>query len=218
MQPLEPGILIVGAYAAFAPISWSDQGQAAGRDIDFLRGFAAQHGLTLQVRFFPFDRIWERPGRDECDLAAAGIAAMPSRIAPGVVWSDSYFTVQRGLLIRQADQQRLRTIDDFAEQTIAVTRGSTAELDVLARKPDSARVAYYDDQQQALADLAAGRIDAYGTGDVCCDYLADVAVDRYAVADVHPFEPLETFAFPVRAASQIIAPLNAYIANNRACY
>lgn len=217
MNPLTPGQLLVGAYAAFAPISWSDDGQPVGRDIGFLRAFAEQHGLTLQVRFFPFDGLWERPGHDECDLAAAGLAPMPSRVYPGVVWSQPYFAVQRALLVR-AEQPRVCTIADLAGRTIAVTRGSTAEDDVLARKPASACVAYTADQRQSLEELAAGVIDAYATGDAGAHYLAERSGGRFVVADVHPFRLPERFAFPLRAASVLEAALNAFIAEHAERY
>lgn len=215
---LTPGVLTVAAYAAFAPISWSDRGEPAGRDIAFLRRFAAEAELQLVVRFVPFDAMWELPGRDEVDLAAAGIAPLPSRAAPGVVWSAPYFTVQRALLIRAADAADLGTIADFAGRTIAVTRGSTAEHDVQARKPATTRVEWYADQQQALDDLLIGRIDAYATGDAGCEYLVAQHPERFAVADVHPFEPPETFAFALRAAGGLEAPLNRFIAANRQLY
>jgi ABC-type amino acid transport substrate-binding protein len=210
MNLLQPGRLVVGAYAAFAPISWSDDGQPAGRDIAFLRAFAEQHGLELVVRFFPFDGLWERPGRDECDVAAAGLAPMPSRFYPGVVWSHAYFAVQRALLVR-AEQPQVHTIADLAGQTIAITRGSTAEDDVLARKPSSARVVYTADQRQSLEELAAGTIDAYATGDAGAYYLAERSGGRFVVADVHPYRLPERFAFPLRAASGIEAAINTFI-------
>lgn len=217
MNLLQPGRLLVGAYAAFAPISWSDDGQPAGRDISFLRLFAEQHALALEVRFFPFDGLWERPGRDECDLAAAGLAPMPSRMYPGVVWSHPYFAVQRALLVR-AEQPQVRTIADLAGRRIAVTRGSTAEDDVLARKPASARVVYTVDQRQSLGELAAGTIDAYATGDAGAPYLAERSGGRLVVADVHPYRLPERFAFPLRAASGIEAAINAFIAANASRY
>jgi polar amino acid transport system substrate-binding protein len=217
MNLLTSGQLLVGAYAAFAPISWLDDGEPAGRDIAFLRLFAEQHGLALQVRFFPFDGLWERPGRDECDVAAAGLAPLPSRRYPGVVWSRPYFTVQRALLVR-AEQPQVCTIADLAGQTIAVTRGSTAEDDVLARKPASARVVYTVDQRQSLEELAAGTIDAYATGDAGASYLAERSGERFLVADVHPFRLPERFAFPLRAASGVEAAINAFIEEHRERY
>lgn len=218
MPLLTPATLTVAAYDAFAPISWSNNGEPAGRDIDFLRRFAAQQGLALRVRFFPFDKLWERPGRDSCDLAAAGIAPLAERISAGVVWSAPYFVVQRALLIRAADAPTLRTIEDFAGRMIAVTRGSTAEQDTRARRPDSAQIVFYADQQQALMDLSEGRIDAYATGDASCDYLVGRYRGRFAVADRHPFVFPETFAFAVRVASDILAPLNSFIAAERESY
>lgn len=169
------------------------------------------------MRFFPFDQLWERPGRDACDLAAAGIAPLPQRASPGVIWSAPYFTVQRALLVR-ADDARLRAIDDFAGRTIAVTRGSTAEQDVLMRKPPSAQVVYTADQGQSLDDLLAGRIDAYATGDAGAHYLAERSRGRLVVVDVHPFEPPERFAFPLRAASGLTAALNTYIERHGSQY
>lgn len=217
MNLLTPGQLLVGAYDAFAPISWSDGGEPAGRDIVFLRAFAEQHGLALQVRFFPFDGLWERPGRDECDVAAAGLAPMPSRLSPGVIWSRPYFAVQRALLVR-AEQPQICTIADLTGRTIAVTRGSTAEDDVLARKPASAHVVYTVDQRQSLEELAAGVIDAYATGDAGAFYLAERSSGRFVVADVHPFRLPERFAFPLRAASDLEMALNAFIDEHAARY
>jgi polar amino acid transport system substrate-binding protein len=218
MPTIQPNILTIGAYAAFAPISYVQNGQPAGRDIEFLRLFAQNQGVKIEVRFFEFDRLWERPGRDECDLAAAGIAPMPSRTAPGVVWSMPYFNVQRGLLIRLSDAPQLQGIADFIDRTIAVTRGSTAEHDVLSRKPASTKVAYYTDQHQALADLETGIIDAYATGDAGCHYLVETYSGRFSATDIHPFAMPETFAFAVRVASDIEAALNTFISEQRYRY
>jgi ABC-type amino acid transport substrate-binding protein len=217
MNLLTPSQLLIGAYAAFVPISWSDGGQPAGRDIVFLRAFAEQHGLVLQVRFFPFDGLWERPGLDECDLAAAGLAPMPSRVYAGVIWSRPYFAVQRALLVR-AEQPQICTIADLTGRTIAVTRGSTAEDDVLARKPASARVVSTVDQGQSLEELAVGTIDDYATGDAGAYYLAQRSGGRFVVADVHPFHLPERFAFPLRAASGVETALNAFIDEHAARY
>ena len=72
---IKPGTLIVGTYKAFAPVCWSEEGTAKGRDIEFLRRFAKDRGLAIEFRFFEFDEIWARPAGDECDVAGAGIAA-----------------------------------------------------------------------------------------------------------------------------------------------
>lgn len=218
LHTLTPGTLVVGSYAAFAPLCWQDGDTARGRDIDFLQLFATQLNLQLVVHFFEFDRLWERPGRSEVDIAAASIAPLASRAAPGVVWSDPYFTVQRSLLIRATDRQQLKTIADFATQTIGVTLGSTADLDTAARKPATTRVVYYDNQTRAVHALLRGRIDGFGTGDVCSHYLVDRYPGQLAVADVHSMATPENFAFAVRKASGLLEPLNAFIREHRESY
>jgi arginine/lysine/histidine transporter system substrate-binding protein len=218
MQTLLPGTLTVVSYDAFAPVCWADHGRAAGYDIELLRAFAAHVGLRIVVTYAAFDRIWERPGRGESDIAAAGIAPLRSRAAAGVTWSAPYFTVQRSLLIRAVDALRLRTIEDFSGRAIGLTRGSTAEIDVLARKRASTQVVFYDDQRHAVRDLAAGRIDAYGTGDVCSRYLAASYPGQFTLADVHPMDPPEQFAFAVRERSGLLDTLNAFLQSRREPY
>jgi ABC-type amino acid transport substrate-binding protein len=217
-QTIRPGTLIVGTYKAFAPVCWSEDGTAKGRDVEFLRKFAKEHRLAIEFRFFEFNDIWARPANDECDVAAAGIAPLESRAVKGTEWSKPYFEVNRSLLIRKSDAETLKTMTNFANRTIAVTKGSTADIDTMARKPKSSKVVYYDDQGKAIEDLLAGRIDGFGEGDVSNAYLVKTHPDELALADVHPMDPVETFSLAVRHKSGIIDELNAFIAANRAKY
>ena len=218
MPTLQPGTLTAATYAAFAPVCASDEEGVSGRDIDFLRAFAQQQGLAIDFQVFQFDRIWERPGHDEVDIAAAGIAPLPERQTPGVVWSAPYFTVERSLLIRAGDAEKFKTMADFAGYTLAVTRGSTADLDTRQRKPASTKLVYYDKQERAVAELLAGTIDGFGTGDVCSRYLVAQHPGQLALADVHPMDEPETFAFAVRAASGLLDALNIFIRTHRERY
>jgi ABC-type amino acid transport substrate-binding protein len=211
INTLTPGVLTVGTYGAFAPVCWRVGDTAHGKDVDFVRAFALRLGLELTTHIFSFNKIWERPSRDELDIAAAGIAPLASRTTPGVVWSDPYFLVQRSLLIRAGDRTVLRSMADFADRTIAVTRGSTADLDTMERKPASTRVVYYEDQGRAVQDLVNGTIDAFAEGDICANYLMSQDTERLAVVDVHQMAIPEKFVFAVRAASGLLEPLNAFI-------
>jgi polar amino acid transport system substrate-binding protein len=152
LKTVVPGLLTVGTYAGFAPISFSKGDVAFGKDIQFLRAFATGMGLSLDVHFFEFERIWERPARGEIDIAAAGIQPFEQRHIPGVTWSRPYFTVLRSLVVRASEVSVLQSMADFAGRVIAVTRGSTADLDTAERKPDTARVVYFDRQESAIEE------------------------------------------------------------------
>lgn len=161
-----------------------------------------------------FDRIWERPLRGEVDIAAGGIAPSECRRLPGLAWSTPYYTVQRSLVVRTEERAELQTMADFAGRTIAVTRGSTADLDTQRRKPDTARIVYFDRQESAIEDLFRGRIDAFGTGDICSHHLAAQNPDRLAVTDVHETETPERFAFAMDMGSELLTSLNTFIEKN----
>ena len=210
--------LAVAAYTAFAPVTWSDAGVARGKDIEFLRAFARRLGLQIEVTFFEFDLIWERPLRGQADIAAAGLAPFQHRHTAGVAWSVPYHTVQRSLVVRAEDTHTLQTMEDFAGRTIAVTRGSTADVDTQRRKPASAKMVYFDRQESAVEDLLTGRIDAFGTGDICSHHVAAEHPGRLAVTDVHPMEVEEQFAFALPKDSDLLAPLNQFIRENAARY
>ena len=214
LKTLTPGVLTVGAYTAFAPVVWAEDGAARGKDIQFLRAFARETGLAVDVRFFEFDRIWERPMQKEVDIAAGGIAPSDQRRIPGLAWSRPYHTVQRSLVIRSEERANLQTMADFAGRTIAVTRGSTAHLDAERRKPETARIVYFDRQQGAIEDLLSRRIDAFGTGDICSHHVAAQHNARLAVTDVHETETPEHFAFALEETSDLLASLNTFIQKN----
>jgi polar amino acid transport system substrate-binding protein len=219
---ITPNTLTIGTYTGFAPVSWREyDGTPRGRDIDFLRAFAAKWNLNIVFKFFPFDQIWKRPNDNEIDIAAAGLAPLESRNTPGVVWSEPYYTVQRSLLIRAEDQQHYKTMADFTDKKILVTRGSTAQYDTEQRKPPTASVVYYDGNQAAIvSQLLDKTIDAFAEGDICSHYLATTWYPgQLAVVDVHPMKEPEYFTFAVRKASgDLFNALNAFILTHREVY
>jgi ABC-type amino acid transport substrate-binding protein len=218
LATVEPNVLTVCTYTGFAPVSSKDEsGEIVGTDITFVRHFAEEHGLGLKFKEADFAGIWERPGRDECDLAAAGIAPLDSRKSAGVVWSAPYFNVQRTLLIRKADAGELHTIADFKGRTIGFTTGSTAEKDTRERAPEGTLFKGYTNQQDPLNDLLGGTIDAFGEGSISNEYLARLHPEL-AVIDAHEMNPPETFSLPTREAGNLLATLDPWIEAHKAEY
>jgi ABC-type amino acid transport substrate-binding protein len=218
LATLEPGVLTVCTYTGFAPVSSKNEsGEIVGTDITFVRHFAEENDLAVKFKEADFAGIWERPGRGECDLAAAGIAPLDSRKSPGVVWSAPYFNVQRTLLIRKADADVLHTIADFKGRTVAFTTGSTAEVDSRARAPEGTLFRGYTNQQDPITDLLAGEIDAFGEGSISNEYLARLHPEL-AVIDAHEMDPPETFSLPTREASRLLEALDAWIEEHKSEY
>ena len=215
---LVPGVLRLCISTAFPPVLFDDHdGRPAGYDLAFLKKFAEERRLKLAYDKYPFDGLWLRPGRDECDIAAAGISILASRTGEGVAWSKPYFDVKRTLLIREADAATFKTMADFGGHKIGFVGNSMAAADARARAPKNAVLMNYTSAIEGLKDLKAGKIDAFGDGSVTSAYFASTDPEL-TVIDAHSLTPPETFAFPVRSASGLLHQLDEYIEHNRDRY
>ena len=218
---LEPTFLTLCVYTEFAPFVYEVAGRIVGTDIAILSRFAEQHQLDLKIsKQAHFDQLWHTPGRGDCDIAAAGIAMLPERdLGETGCWSIPYLTVQRSLLIRRQDVERLQTPADFAGKKIVVTPASTAHVDALARyEPLGATIIPHVPSQQAVVrQLLTGEVDAFGEGDVSNRYLADHALDEegqplLVLTDLHTMAQPEELRFAVRAHDpQLLTCLNDFI-------
>ena len=100
LQTIVPDILTICTYSEFAPFSYKKDGSVVGTDIELLENFAHKMGLNLNIIENQFDGLWDMPGLDECDIAAAGMMSEGRDLGSKGIWSKSYITVKRSLLIR----------------------------------------------------------------------------------------------------------------------
>jgi ABC-type amino acid transport substrate-binding protein len=215
---LVPGLLRLCISTAFPPVLFDDRdGRPAGYDLTFLKEFAEERRLKLVYDRYPFDGLWLRPGRNECDIAAAGISMLASRAGEGVAWSKPYFDVQRTLLIREADAGTFKTMADFGGHSVGFVSNSMAEADARARAPKNTVLVNYTSAIEGLEDLKAGKIDAFGDGSITSAYFVNTN-PGLMVIDAHSLAPKEGLAFPVRAASGLLNQLDEYIEHNRDRY
>jgi ABC-type amino acid transport substrate-binding protein len=233
---LFPDRLTVCTYGGFAPVCYKNaDGQLVGFDVSFLTRFAESLGLPIVTIEKSFNGIWTWPGKDECDVAGAGVMRQDEKkrpIGPHASWSDPYFQVNRSLLIRTQDAAAFADYKRLKGKTIVVTEGSTADTDAQERYPnctikyvDQVAAGHPDAQEYIVRTLLANhKVDAFGEGDVSNQYLAaqygkDV-LGGLALADVHPIDgPTETFNFIVRnASSGILDRLNDFITKNKGSY
>jgi polar amino acid transport system substrate-binding protein len=210
-------ILKVGAFAGFAPFAWRENGEPQGRDLAFLRRFAANEGWDFQVEFFEFNRLWERPSLGQIDIAASGISRLARGRDATVAWSRPYAEVRRTMLIRQDDSERFHQMKDLHGARLAAVPGSAADDHAIRTKPASAKLTYCETLEQGVDELLAGRVDAVGTGDISARHHV-AHRDGLAAIDVHGAAPREYVAFSVRRHHPLLRRLNAFIAHAGAGY
>lgn len=227
---ITPGTLSVCTYPRFAPFtSFGASGEWQGWDAAFLTDFASEQGLAVATESVtPFKGIWTRPGKDECDIAAAGITNLAERRAesPGTTWSSTYYVGVRAFAVRAGT--RLRSVEDMAGKTVVVTKGSTSHKDITQQitqyRVMGVTVKYTNDVTAAVDLVSKGKVFAYGGCLGCIQYQAGL-VKNIRVAWPHRIllasgaRGSEPFAYPVRAADAgLVEALNIFIAENRAKY
>jgi ABC-type amino acid transport substrate-binding protein len=210
LPTLHRGFLRVAAFAGFAPFAWRSGGRAQGRDIDFLRSFAAAHGLKLVVDFHDFARLWELPANGEADIAASGISLRP--FIP-VAWTRPYSEVRRTLLIRAEEAESLRGMHDLGR--LAVVPHSAAHFHAEENLPAGASLSFTPTLERGIKDLLLGQIDALGTGSVSADHHA-AKNPGLARVDVHGGRRPEWIAFATRPP--LVRALDAFIVARGAIY
>jgi len=217
---ISEGILTICTYTEFAPFSYEDGGDIVGTDISVLREFAEEMDLKVEIKKRDFAGLWEAPGNGDCDVSAAGMMEYEDRyLGENAVWSDPYMLVTRSLLIRRSDLEILKCPGDFEGKKIVVTPTSSAHIDGdLRYKPLGATIIpLVPSQDEVVSQLLAGKIDAFGEGDVSNEYLAGKYLDEHgekllALTDVHSMENPELLRFAVRSVDEKLpSTLNEFI-------
>ncbi len=219
LQTIVPDVLSICTYSEFAPFSYKKDGSVIGTDIELLDNFADKMGLTVNIIEKQFDGLWDMPGLDKCDIAAAGMMSEGRELGTTGVWSKSYITVKRSLLIRHTDIDAFKEPRDFYGKKIVVTPESAAHIDALERyKPFGAIIIpIVPSQNEIVNQLLSGEIDAFAKGYVSNTFLAESFIDNkginpLALADIHEMSFREELSFAVRAYDKrLIYNLNEFI-------
>lgn len=189
------------------------RGELLGFEYEMVRGFAARHGLDLEVVVAAdITELLDALAAGRGDLVAAGLTSTPERVARGLAFTERYLEIRETFVTAGAP---VTTAGDLAGRTVTVHPASSyaTTLTGLAETSGVAppfEVAFADRATQTLLDaVAAGELDV-------------------TLADSHRAELAATFhdnlalglalrpkglAWAVRAESgELLARLNAHIA------
>lgn len=123
------GILKVGANVGFPPYEfyWTNpetgKEEYAGFDMMLAQGIANELGVDLEIYDQAFSGLITAVRANELDLAISGIAIKPDRLEV-VDFSAPYFTGSQIMVIRTADADKYKTVEDLSGATIGAQNGS----------------------------------------------------------------------------------------------
>jgi len=178
----------------YEPFEFQKNGKDVGYDVDILRGIAQDNGLTLVVKDVPFDGILGSLAAGDCDVVGSAVTITPER-AKQVVFSRPYFDADQSLLVRTADKDKYKTLDDLAGQTIGVQSSTTGEAYAKAHTPKGATIKSFDDATGLFGAIASKQIAA-----VLQDFPVNAfrATQDDAVTVTEKFKTGEQYGFAIK--------------------
>jgi diguanylate cyclase (GGDEF)-like protein/PAS domain S-box-containing protein len=182
----------------YPPITYLEDGQARGYDVDVLKALAQVLGWDLQVELLPWDLAQRRVLVGEADLLT-GMSVTAERKES---WDFARPTLVRtfSLFIATTDVG-IRSIDDLRGKRIGVTAGGLPRT-LIGRKPDVALV-IVDDYEDGFRRLKARSIDALAADTWVAGYIIQQQrIGGVAVAG-EPFAKLEA-GIAVRKGNQAL--------------
>lgn len=162
----EAGVLIVGTSADYAPFAYyTPEFDIDGFDIALIKALANDLGLEVVVRDYAFEGLFGALQLNQIDAAIAAISVRPERDAQAD-FSHVYYAGENALLARKDGKvDAVSAVGDLAGLRLGVQQGSVyetwAQQELVASGlSDASNIFSYLDINQAVADLAADRLDA----------------------------------------------------------
>ncbi len=157
------GTFIVGTSPDYPPWEYMDKNnQYAGFDMDLARMIAEKLGVKLEVRDHSFDALVTAVKEKKIDAAIACMNADPKR-AEEVDFTDPYWYIKSGPVVGKDSNLNFTKVADCVKYRVGVQTGTTEETwlnqQVKEGKMKADQVFHYERNEQAIADLVAGRLD-----------------------------------------------------------
>jgi polar amino acid transport system substrate-binding protein len=206
------GVLSTATEMQFPPFDISDNGTYKGLDRDLIDAVGKQMGLKVSYLDLPWTSVLPGLEAKKFDLCIAPVTITKERM------KHYAFTVPiadaTAALMKRADDKSIMKPEDIAGRTVGGQKGTSqvAQLKEFAAKlPKPVEVKEYVDNNQASADLAAGRIDATVNSLPNLAYAAQQRSDAFAMV-MPPFGQPTYFSWVARLDdTTLVDALNAAI-------
>ncbi|MGC2310263.1 MAG: transporter substrate-binding domain-containing protein [Candidatus Babeliaceae bacterium] len=158
--PVLPETIVIGTSADFKPISFRQDDQLVGFDIDVVTEVAKRINKPFVIKDMPFDLLIPQLQLGSIQIVAAGITATPER-TKRAIFTTPYINSNPLFVLTKADTTPLKSIEDLKGKTVIVNQGYTADLYMsLVTDINLVRLPSLSD---ALLALMSGRGDALVT-------------------------------------------------------
>lgn len=178
------GKLIVGTSSGYPPYVFVDaespDKKVIGLDMEMCKQIADKLGVPMEVQDMSFSALLSSVTAGKVDIAVGGVSPTPER-EKAMAFSDLYLPTEQKLLVRKADQHKLKTMGDLKGKVIGAEKSTTQEA--TAQKVEGATAIGLSSVPDAVLQLKNAKLDGIVLeGVVSKQYL--VYNDDLALADV----------------------------------
>lgn len=172
-------------------------------------GFARENVVWIRT---PFDTVIA-PGPKDFDLNIQQFSVTPER-KEAVDFSSPYYVTTQAIVSQEGNAGAdAKTLAELKDVTFGVAAGSNAATVIEANVAPSQEISVFNSNDDAVAALQAGQIDAIVTDLPTVLYLQAAVLDKGVV--VGQFEPIagdgDEFAFLLEKGSELTAPVTAAV-------
>jgi polar amino acid transport system substrate-binding protein len=163
--------IMFASDCTWPPMEFMSEGkQCVGFAPDLVMAMAKAGGFTANIQNTAWDGIFAGLAAGKYDVIASSVSITEER-KQAMDFSDPYFEVKQGVVVRE--DTGIKTEADLAGKAVGAQIGTTGFFAAQRIAGESAKS--YDEVGLAIADLAAGRLDA-----VICD---DAVAADYALTN-----------------------------------
>ncbi|PTB18951.1 amino acid ABC transporter [Trinickia symbiotica] len=204
------GELVVGTEMQFAPFDFLENGQQAGFNKDLFAEIGKELGVKVRFIDLPWPSVLPGLEAGKFDMVGGPLTVTKARMEryaytlPIADATDAF--------LKRANDSTIKQSSDVSGKVVGGGKGS-AQLDQLkayvATLPKPPEVREYIDNNQAYADLAAGRIVAVANSMTNIAYVAKQRPETFAVVQP-PFGAKVYFAYCLRKDADSKPLLDAF--------
>lgn len=165
----ESGKIVVGTASGYPPYEFIDASKSEktviGIDMELAKALADKLGVKLEIQDMNFQSLLSSLASGKVDIAISGINPTDER-RKTMDFSDVYLPTEQMILIRKADADKYKSLEDFYGKNIAVQKSTTQEILANAEIKD-AKIVGLAHVPEAVLELKHGKADGVVVEGIC---------------------------------------------------
>lgn len=147
----------VGSNMAFAPFEFVENGEPSGFDMDLIKAIMKTQGAEVKLNNMPFDGLIPALQAGTIDIAMSGMTITEER-KKRVYFSEPYYDNGLVVMVRQADSDKFKKIDDVKGKMLCAQIGTTGAI--TAKEMSGNKVKLFNNGPEAFLELKNKGCDA----------------------------------------------------------